>query len=147
MTPAPPVDAPVRVEALEKPVRLVLGIVLFVLSLGGTAAAAFYGLTGKLERVTERTEQVASTVSQLREETERSARESQQATESRLAAIEAQRKVDEDQRRKDREELIRITLTLEYLQKAFNEQRSDLKLLLDRLNASPRTRSARDYPQ
>ncbi|WFG54123.1 hypothetical protein Mx9_p16 [Myxococcus phage Mx9] len=145
--PIPPPPADVRVEALEKPVRLVAGIVLAVLSLFGTAAAAYYGATGKLERVAERTEQVAAGVAQLRDDTERRAREQQQALEARLSAVEAQRKVDEDQRRKDREELIRITLTLEYLQKSSNEQRTDMKVLLDRLNASPRTRSVRDYPQ
>lgn len=145
----PPMPPPsdVRVEALEKPVRLVGAIVALVVTFGGTAAAAYYGATNKLERVAERTEQVASAVSHLREETQLRAREAQAAVDARIATLERQREQDEIERRKDREEIVGIKKDLGYLMSDSKETRGDMKVLLDRLNASPRTRTARDYPQ
>lgn len=137
---------PVRVEALERPVRLVAGIVGAVIVLGGSAATAYYGATSKLERVADtaaeaRTEARAASasVSQLRVDLERQRRDEKAELDKRLSEM-------AQERAEDRERIIRVEERLKSLGDQMQTVGGDIRVLLDRVNAPPRTRSARDYP-
>ncbi len=152
--PTPPGGDAVTLDSLLPPAQRLWAVVLGVLGIALPASAAYFGATARTEKALEVAQSAVVTsqaatagVAQLRADTERAAKEQQTATESRFRAMEAQRQADEEARRKDREELIRIGLMLGYLQKDSQDTRSDIRVLLDRLNATPRARTARDFPQ
>lgn len=137
---------PVRVESLERPVRLVAGIISAVLLLGGTAAAAYYNATSKLERVADTAEEarteardVRSSVAQLRVDLERQRKEERAELDRRLSQMASERA-------EDRERIIRMEERLKTLGDQMQTVGGDIRVLLDRLNATPRARTARDYP-
>lgn len=90
-------------ESWLQPARVVAVLVLGVLSLGGTVAAAYYGATGAIERVAgdaaaakAEAKQANANVAQLRVDTERQAREDRQEVEGRLAVMARERQEDRD---------------------------------------------------
>jgi len=123
----------------------VLGIALGVLSLGGTAAGAYYGVSGKLDRTAETAESArmeaksaSASVSQLRVDLERQRKEEQAELDRRLGQMASERA-------EDRERIIRMEERLKSLGDQMQTVGGDVRVLLDRLNANPRPR--RDYQQ
>ncbi|QSQ14029.1 hypothetical protein [Myxococcus landrumensis] len=146
LPPPPHVEPPqVRLESLERAAKVVAVIVGSVIALGGPAAAAYYGVTSQVGRTHETAESAkaeakaaSASVSQLREAQDRQRKEDQAALDKRLsemASASAQ----------DRERIIRMEEQLKSLGSQMQTVGGDIRVLLDRLNATPRQR--RDYPQ
>ena len=141
--PAP--SAHLTLDAWWRPARLVGVACLAVVGVTAPVLASYYGTDGKASRALEVAQQSASSakaaadaVVQLRTDTERQAREYQQATNARLEALARERA-------EDREAMVRVQEQLRALSGQVGDMRGDVRVLLDRLNASPRGRTARDY--
>lgn len=135
-----------RFESLERVAKYVAAIVGCVIALAGPAAAAYYGVKHEVGRSQEtadsaRTEARAAnaSVSQLRVDLERQRREEQAELDKRLSQMAAERA-------EDRERLIRMEEATKFLTGQLQTVGGDVRVLLDRLNATPRARTARDYP-
>ncbi|RKH13786.1 hypothetical protein D7X74_21300 [Corallococcus sp. CA047B] len=123
-----------------------VGLILAVLTIGGSALAAYYGATSKMERVDEkadrvvaRVEQVAASVAELRVDTERKRQQDQADVNARL---EEQKRA----READHEALVRLQEQLRSVSDQTRSIATDVRVLLERVNAPQRARVSRDYP-
>lgn len=126
--------------------KVVAGLILTTCTIGGSALAAYYGATSKMERVDEkadrvvaRVEQVAASVADLRTDTERKRQQDQADVNARL---EEQKRA----READHEALVRLQEQLRAVGDQTRAIATDVRVLLERVNAPQRPRVVRDYP-
>lgn len=133
-------------ESWLKPARILFGLVSLVVGATAAALTTAHTTDGKADkalevatRAADSAKTAADAVVQLRADTERQARESRQEMEARLAVMARERQEDRDAR-------IRLEEQLKAIGSQVQDTRGDIRVLLDRLNATPRQRTARDYP-
>lgn len=142
-TPSPP---PSGLEGWLHNGKLVAGLIFTACTVTATGLAAYYrgtaasGLTdAKVDRVVTRVEQVAASVADLRTDTERKRQQDQADVNARL---EEQKRA----READHEALVRLQEQLRAVGDQTRAIATDVRVLLERVNAPQRPRVARDYP-